>query len=63
MLTDCSKYLAASEIVLAEVLAAKGDADARAAAEHACALYEAMGTAPGLARARAMLERFERRPR
>jgi class 3 adenylate cyclase/tetratricopeptide (TPR) repeat protein len=54
---ECRCDLAASEIVLSEVLAAKGDSGARAAAERAHALYAAMATAPGLARARAALAR------
>jgi tetratricopeptide (TPR) repeat protein len=52
---ECRCDLAASEIVLSAVLAARGDPGARAAAERACALYEEMGTAPGLAKARAAL--------
>jgi len=54
---ECRCDLAASQIVLSAVLAAKGDPGARAAAERAHALYEEMGTAPGLARARAALAR------
>ncbi len=55
---ECRCDLAASEIVLSEVLAAKGDAGgARAAAERAYDLYEQMGTAPGLAKARTALEK------
>ena len=54
---ECRCDLAASEIVLSAVLAAKGDRGARAAAERAQALYEEMGTAPGLAKARAALAR------
>jgi tetratricopeptide (TPR) repeat protein len=54
---ECRCDLAASQIVLSAVLAAKGDPGARAAAERAHALYEEMGTAPGLERARAALAR------
>ncbi len=52
---ECRCDLAASALVLSQVLAARGDAGARAAAERACTLYEEMGTAPGLAKARAAL--------
>jgi class 3 adenylate cyclase/tetratricopeptide (TPR) repeat protein len=53
---ECRCDLAASEIVLSAVRAARGDAvGARGAAERALALYEEMGTAPGTARARAVL--------
>jgi class 3 adenylate cyclase/tetratricopeptide (TPR) repeat protein len=52
----CRCDLAASELVLSAVLAARADGmGARTAAERAFALYEEMGTAPGLARARAAL--------
>jgi class 3 adenylate cyclase/tetratricopeptide (TPR) repeat protein len=55
---ECRCDLAASELVLSGVLAAKGDAaGARAAAEKARSLYEQMGTAPGFAKARAALAR------
>ncbi|MGH6920550.1 MAG: adenylate/guanylate cyclase domain-containing protein, partial [Geminicoccaceae bacterium] len=53
---ECRCDLAASEIVLSAVLAARGDAGARAAAERALALYEQMGTVPGIAKARAALD-------
>jgi hypothetical protein len=51
----CRSDLAASSVVLSQVLAAKHDPDARAVAERALTLYEEMGSAPGLARARAAL--------
>jgi class 3 adenylate cyclase/tetratricopeptide (TPR) repeat protein len=55
---ECRCDLAASEIVLSAVLAARGDATgARVAAECAHALYAEMGTAPGIAKARAALSR------
>jgi class 3 adenylate cyclase/tetratricopeptide (TPR) repeat protein len=54
---ECRCDLAASQLALSRVLAARGDpSGARAAAEQAYALYEEMGTAPGLARARALLD-------
>jgi tetratricopeptide (TPR) repeat protein len=53
---ECRCDQAGSELVLCEVLIAKGDsAGARAAAERAHELYETMGTAVGLAKARAAL--------
>ena len=52
----CRCDLAASSLVLSQVLAAKNDPPgARVATERALALYEEMGTAPGLAKARAAL--------
>jgi hypothetical protein len=41
--------------VLSQVLAARNDPGARAAAERALTLYEEMGSAPGLAKAQAAL--------
>jgi hypothetical protein len=54
---ECRCDLAASQLVLSRILAARDDTPgARAAAECARTLYQEMGTAPGLAKARALLD-------